>query len=104
MPDREIVRILNRINAEAESDGDIAKSKDVLEVLSAIRRQGYSFSASKPWGAAIAAPLPSMPGEPSLAVGIGGITKIMAGNKERYAELLLNSIRKYFGNLAGSLG
>lgn len=99
MQDQDVIRIVNRINAEAQTDEDRVKVREVLDTLAEVRAKGYALSANNitPGGATIVTTLPSKPGEPLLVVGIGGVTEVMLRKLEGHVELMFDAISRYLG-------
>lgn len=99
MQDQDVIRLVNRINAEADSEIEKVKVRDVLETLAEVRSKGYALSANTitPGGATVVMPLPTRAGEPLLVIGIGGVTEVILHNLEGHVALMFDAINRYLG-------
>ena len=98
MPDRDIVRLLMRINAEARSEAAIVALPDLMSAIREIRATGYSFSTDTvtPGGGILAAPLPMRVGGQVMVVGIGGCSAALRGRKSQLVDILMSTIEQHF--------
>lgn len=99
MPDRDIVRLVMRVNAEAKTDAAIVALPDLMSAIREIRDTGYSFSTDTvtPGGGILAAPLPMRAGGQVMVVGIGGCSAALRGRKTQLIDILLSTIERHFG-------
>lgn len=95
LSDPEIIRIVNRSNAEGLTPGLVAR--DVVDQVEQVRQCGYAFSTNRvtAGGGVLAAPLIRAEGQPTLVLAIGGISSNMIENKDRLVESLLRHISNY---------
>lgn len=95
LSDPEIVRIVNRSNAEGLTSGAVAR--DVLTEVEKVRQQGYAFSTNRvtAGGGVLAAPLMRSDNQHMLVLGIGGISANMEENQQSLIESLERRIAEY---------
>jgi DNA-binding IclR family transcriptional regulator len=97
-PDVEVTRIVLRINAEAPSSRKIVSIRDLLAELAEVRRRGYALTHGlvNPDIAVLAMPLPNIPGQKPLVVGIGTRQETMAQRREEIVALMRGAIARNF--------
>jgi len=97
MQDAEVTRLVNRINAEQQDPTKIVKVRELLTTLGEVRRVGYAFTTNMvtQGGGILAAPLPRIPGQPPLVVGIGGVSEVMTARKQELLQILRDTFRKH---------
>jgi DNA-binding IclR family transcriptional regulator len=91
-----VQQLLWRINAEEEPEHRMS-IHDLLKELNLIRSQGYALTRGtvNPNTGVIAVQLPTPPGQPPMAVGIGAPVEDLDENKDRLLELLREAITPY---------
>jgi DNA-binding IclR family transcriptional regulator len=96
LSDAEVIRIVNRSNAENLVPGGVA-AREVLAEVEQARKLGYAFSLNRvtPGAGVLAASLLRSNDQPMLVLGIGGISANMAQNKDQLIEALLGHIAEY---------
>lgn len=99
LTDAEVTRIVMRVNAEAPEGQPLIKVRELLEKLAVVREKGYAFTCNVVTAGSgmIAAPLPRMPGQPQMILGIGGISEVMRQREDELAKALLGQIESRFG-------
>lgn len=99
LSDREVTRIVMRINAERSADEEPINVRELLATLAEIQRSGYAFTTDlvTRGGGILAKPLPRMQGQPLLVVGIGAISEVMRARREELIALFQNVYNRYFG-------
>jgi DNA-binding IclR family transcriptional regulator len=99
LADAEIVRIVNRSNAEGLVPGGVAP-RDVLAEIESARKLGYAFSTNRVTrgGGVLAAPLERSQDQPMLVLAIAGISSNMIENKDRLVAALQRYIAEYHRN------
>ncbi len=99
-PDDEIRRWIRRANAEAADHNQKVHERDFLELIAAVRTQGYACtagnSASDVAGTAIS--LPSSFGGAPLAIGVGGDLRRVERRRRFIIESLLEFRDQYACN------
>lgn len=95
LSDPEIIRIVNRSNAEGLTSGLVPR--EVLLQVEQVRQTGYAFSTNRvtAGGGVLAAPLVRSADQSGLVLAIGGISSNMIENKDRLVEALLRHIDEY---------
>jgi DNA-binding IclR family transcriptional regulator len=95
LSDAEIIRIVNRSNAEGLTPG--LAPRDVLEEVEKARKSGYALSTNRviAGGGVLAAPLIRAGDQSALVLAIGGISSNLIANKDRLVETLLRHIDSY---------
>ncbi len=101
MPDRDIQRLVLRINAEAKPGAPVVSSADLMASIREIRATGYSFTTDTvtAGGGILAATLPIRVGGQIMVVGIGGCSSAMRDRKAQLVEILFGAIARHFGGL-----
>lgn len=96
-PDAEVRKIVNRVNAEAPANGKRVNVPELMDILAEIRRRGYCFKTgiTTRGGGTVSIPLPVDPGQPPMAVGIGGVAEVMASRLEFLVSVLREEIDTY---------
>jgi DNA-binding IclR family transcriptional regulator len=99
MSDAEVTRVVMRINAEKGAEQPLNNIRELLANLAEIRRVGYAFTTDlvTRGGGILAKPLPEIPNQPLMVVGIGGISEVMRQRREELTETFLDVYRRYFG-------
>jgi len=90
--DTELVRLVRRCNAEAESH-DRVNEVEFMAIIEAVRRNGYAVTTGlfAPGRRGIAVPIPSRTGSVAFGIGFGGpIDRI-----EAKRELILQGLRAF---------
>jgi DNA-binding IclR family transcriptional regulator len=89
LSDAEILRILQRSNAQAEPDQRV-EAAELMAHVQQVREWGHAFDDSRftPGGALIAALWPGCDGTPPMAVGVGGPSRRIAEQRERIVQAL----------------
>lgn len=85
----EVLKIARNANAQAQRDDKVSTSELMTEIA-AIRERGWSLTIDypQPDRATLAMALPSIPGQPSLALTVGARKTRMLQNQDRYIEEL----------------
>jgi len=106
LTDAEVMRIIMRVNAEAEEGEPLIKAREVIAKLAIVREKGYAFTCDMVTrgGGMIAAPLPRMAGQPQMIIGIGGISEVMRQREDFLAGVLRSQIERHFGPQMHYLG
>lgn len=99
LDDREVSKIIRRVNAEGGETADMIDVKSVLETLTEVRRTGYAFESNlvTPGGAMIIAPIPTRSGPTQMFLGAAGISQVMEARRDELAEHLQAAISNFFG-------
>ena len=94
--DVEVQHLLWRINAEEEASNRLTV-RDLLHELDLIRVHGYAFTLGtvNPHTGVIAVQLPTPPGHPPMALGIGGPVQDMEERKDELLHLLREAVTPY---------
>lgn len=97
MTDREVTRLVMRINADAEEGQKLVRTRDLLDELAQIRKRGYAFTLDMvtTGGGIIAAPLPPISGQPLMVVGLGGISQVMRTREQELSSALLSHVNDF---------
>ena len=95
-PPDKVRTLLKRINADAKSGDPIVRLGDLEPELGLIRQRGYCVSTHSPTGAGtVSALLPHEPGNPRLAIAIGGLATVMADHASEFGALIQETIRQH---------
>jgi DNA-binding IclR family transcriptional regulator len=95
-PPEKVKTLLKRINADAKPGDLVARFSDVEAELELIRQRGYCVSTKSPTGAGtVSALLPHEPGNPRIAMAIGGLATAMEANAHTYGTLIQDAIRRH---------
>lgn len=96
-PDSDIGRLVRRINAEERDEGQHINLKELLADLANCRGRGFALSegAVVPGTSVLAMPLPNLPGQPAMALGVGApltwlqenIEMVVATVRDQVAEI-----------------
>jgi len=99
LEDREVAKIIRRMNAEASVTNEFVDTKDTLATLNGVRMTGYSFEADlvTPGGAMMIAPIPAGNGVTQMFLGLAGISQVMQERKEKLVGHLCSTIEDIFG-------
>jgi DNA-binding IclR family transcriptional regulator len=94
--DVEVQQLLWRINAEEEVFNRMTV-RDLLHELNLIRLHGYAFTlgTTNPHTGVISVQLPTPPGQPPMALGIGGPIPDIERRKDELLELLREAVAPY---------
>ena len=94
--DVEVQHLLWRINAEEEATNRLTV-RDLLHELNLIRVHGAAFTlgAVNPETGVIAVQLPTPPGQPPMALGIGGPIPVMEQRKDEFLRMLREAVTPY---------
>ena len=94
--DVEVQHLLWRINAEEEATNRLTV-RDLLHELNLIRVHGatYTLGAVNPETGVIAVQLPTPPGQPPMALGIGGPIPVMEQRKDEFLRMLREAVTPY---------
>jgi DNA-binding IclR family transcriptional regulator len=96
-PDVEVLALQRRINAE-ELDPTMRISAAALFIeLARVRELGYAYTEGtvNPGAGVVAMRIPTLPSQPSLAIGIGGAIEEIRKNKDHYLRLLRSALEPY---------
>lgn len=97
LPDEEVVRLVMRLNAEAESPDEIVNIKEIINRLKDIRKVGYAVAYAKTSTCAlVAAPLPPLPRQAPMMLGICGESESIRDRSDTLGPMLLEAIRDFF--------
>ena len=94
--DVEVQHLLWRINAEEDATNRLTV-RDLLYELNLIRVHGAAFTlgAVNPQTGVIAVQLPTPPGQPPMALGIGGPIPVMEQRKDEFLRMLREAVAPY---------
>ena len=94
--DVEVQHLLWRINAEEDATNRLTV-RDLLYELNLIRVHGAAFTLGtvNPLTGVIAVQLPTPPGQPPMALGIGGPIPVMEQRKDEFLRMLREAIAPY---------
>lgn len=94
--DVEVQQLLWRINADEDASNRMTV-RDLLHELDLIRVHGYALTSGtvNPQTGVIAVQLPTPPGQPPMALGIGGPTQDIEKRKDELLELLREAVAPY---------
>jgi len=97
--DAEVIRIVNRSNAENLVPGGVVP-REVLAEVERARKLGFALSLNRvtPGAGVLAASLLRSKDQPMLVLGIGGISSNMMQNKDHLIEVLQRHIAEYHLN------
>lgn len=100
LDDREVSKIVRRINADAIDPADIVNTKELLETLADIRKSGYAFESNlvTPGGAMMISPIPARGGATQMFLGLAGISQVMEQRREELAGHLRAAVMNFFGS------
>jgi DNA-binding IclR family transcriptional regulator len=101
-PEAEVLRLLRRANAEQTDPAQRVAPRALLEELAQVRAQGWAVSEDvlTRGVAALAVPLtPGLPGQPPMAVGLGGHATQLRAQR----DVLVEALRRTCLGLAASL-
>lgn len=98
LSDKDVTRLVLRVNAEENQPDRAVKLRDVLDRVAAVRRDGYAFTPNivTRGGSVLAMPLPVLRGQPPLVIGLGGISEVMTARKEELVALMREAITRHF--------
>lgn len=99
LTNHEIRRIVMRVNADTGDRKPLVKLSDVMQHVCHAREKGYTLSCDMVTrgGGVLAAPLPAPQGNPTLVIGIGGISEVMRSRETELAGMLTGCIATRFG-------
>jgi DNA-binding IclR family transcriptional regulator len=86
----EIGRIVRRLNSQAADRSQLLDESRVIREIEKVRRSGFAETAGTVTDGAgvIAFALPKRPGQPPLAVGVGGPLERLTGKRDRILRIL----------------
>lgn len=92
--DSDIGRLVRRVNAEEPDGNQHVDLKMLLADLAQCRQRGYALSegAIVPSTSVVAMPLPQLPGQPLMALGVGAPLSWLTDNMEFVVDTLRNQI------------
>lgn len=97
MSDRDVTRLVMRINSEVSSREEIVNIRDLLAKLVEVRRVGYAVAVANNANCGlVASPLPSSGSRDQLMIGICADGKKILSQAPHFAELLRQGIDQQF--------
>ena len=97
MDDAAIRKLGRRHNAQFEPERHI-NIEEVLKRVAVDRENGYAMSIHQvtPYSGIIATLLPTLPGQPPLAIGIAALSQQLINNQQQYVEAMRHAIQQFF--------
>lgn len=97
MSDREVTKLVMRINSEVESREEIVNVRELLNRLAEVRRVGYAVAVAQNANCGLVArPLPRAGGSEQLMLGLCADGNTIMSQAPRFAELLREAIDNQF--------
>jgi DNA-binding IclR family transcriptional regulator len=97
-PDVEVLSLVRRINSEERDPEKRIRPTELLGELDLIRQQGYAYTEGTviPGSGVIAMEVPTPPGQPPMALGIGSSIEYLRAERDHVVSILSAALEPYY--------